>query len=254
MLEKKPESVVDRVQFKNHFGADSLVVLPVIHVIDSNQTLRNIQLAIDGGCPGVFLINHDFAVEQFLPIISDARQHFPETWIGVNFLAVTGDKAFPVLAQLEADNAKVDAYWADDARIDEKNPATDQPEAENIVKTKIECGWTGMYFGGTAFKKQREVNADDYGKSASIATSFMDVVTTSGIATGHSADLKKIATFHHACGDKPVALASGITPENVTEYLPYIDAALVATGINVKDDFYNIDAARLADLMSAIGN
>ena len=243
---------MNRVQFKSHFNTDSLVVLPVIHVTDNNQTVRNIQLAIDGGCPGVFLINHDFPVEQFLPIIRHARQQFPQFWIGVNFLAVTGDKAFPVLAQLGTENAKVDAYWADDARIDEKKPATDQPEACNITKTKTDCGWNGMYFGGTAFKKQREVNPADYGKSAAIATSHMDVVTTSGIATGHSADLTKIATFREACVDTPVALASGITPENVTEYLPYIDTALVATGINVKDDFYNIDAGRLKDLMNAI--
>lgn len=243
---------MDRTQFKSQFNANTLVVLPVIHVTDNIQTVRNIQTAINGGCPGVFLINHDFPVEQFLPIIHHARQQFPDYWIGVNFLAVTGDKAFPVLAQLVEENARIDAYWADDARINEKNSASNQPEAENITRTKISCGWNGMYFGGTAFKKQREVDPADYNKSARIATGFMDVVTTSGIATGHSADLTKIETFRSACDDKPIALASGITPENITEYVPHIDAALVATGINVKDDFYNIDPARLADLMNAI--
>lgn len=243
---------MNRIEFKNQFYANALVVLPVIHVTDNNQTVRNIQIAIDGGCPGVFLINHDFPVEQFLPIIKYAREQFQDAWIGVNFLAVTGDKAFPVLAQLGADGANVDAYWADDARIDEKVNASDQPEAANIAKIRTSCGWNGMYFGGTAFKKQREVDPANYAKSASIATNFMDVVTTSGIATGHSAELKKIETFRKACGDNPIALASGITPENITEYLPFIDAALVATGINIKDDFYNLDPARLADLMNAI--
>lgn len=244
---------MNRVQFKRQFNTEAPAVLPVIHVTDNIQTVRNIQIAINGGCPGVFLINHDFPVDEFLPIIRHARQQFPDCWIGVNFLAVTGDKAFPVLAQLGAENTPVDAYWADDARIDEKTSATDQPEAENIAKIRTSCGWDGMYFGGTAFKKQREVDPSDYNNSARIATHFMDVVTTSGIATGHSADLTKIKTFRSACDDKPIALASGITPENISEYLPYIDAALVATGINVKDDFYNIDATRLADLMTAIG-
>ena len=78
----------------------------------------------------------------------------------------------------------------------------------------------------------------------------MDVVTTSGIATGHSADLTKMEVFRTACGDTPIALASGITPENITDYLPFIDATLVATGVNVKDDFYNIDPARLSSLMN----
>jgi predicted TIM-barrel enzyme len=241
---------LNREQFKKHFSSKGLVVLPVIHVLDNEQTERNIAQAVEAGCPGVFLINHDFAVEQFLPIIRHARQRFPHYWIGVNFLAVTGLRAFPVLAELGAEGVRVDGYWADDARIDEKQPADDQPEAREISQTLNTCGWSGMYFGGTAFKKQREVDPADYGTSASIATGYMDVVTTSGIATGHSPDLSKMETFRAACGDTPIALASGITPENVDAYLPYIDATLVATGINRKDDFYNIDPDKLSTLMT----
>ena len=163
-------------------------------------------------------------------------------------------EAFPVLAQLGEQGCRVDAYWADDARIDEKNPADSQTEADEIDRIRSSCGWKGLYFGGTAFKKQREVAAADYGRSASIACEFMDVVTTSGIATGHSADITKVSVFREACNDHPLALASGITPENVTEYLPYVDAVLVATGINIKDDFYNIDAAKLQSLMKLIRN
>jgi predicted TIM-barrel enzyme len=172
--------------------------------------------------------------------------------MGVNFLAVTGKIAFPELANLESDKIRIDAYWADDARIDERWSANDQVEAEEILRVKSDCGWNGMYFGGTAFKKQRDVNPDDYERAASIACDFMDVVTTSGIATGHSADLGKISTFRAACGDMPLALASGITPENVSQYLRDVDCVLVATGINVKDDFYNIDPKRLGKLMQQI--
>ena len=228
---------------------EGLVVLPVIHVLDNEQAVRNIRLAIDGGCPGVFLINHDFPYDQFLPIIEHVRQNFPDYWIGVNFLAVTGKHAFPVLAKLGSQGIRVNAYWADDARIDERTSATQQNEALEIDKTRNECGWNGIYFGGTAFKKQREVAIENYAQSAAIATNYMDVVTTSGIATGHSADLTKIETFRRACGDVPLALASGITPENVADYIHCVDAVLVATGINKPNDFYNVDADRLARLM-----
>ena len=37
----------------------------------------------------------------------------------MNFLAVTGRDAFPVLGQLQDDGVEIDAYWADDACIDE---------------------------------------------------------------------------------------------------------------------------------------
>lgn len=225
------------------------MVLPVIHVLDNEQAERNTAIARHAGCPGVFLINHDFPVEQFLPIIRHVRQQFPDYWLGVNFLAVTGREAFPVLAELAESGCRVDAYWADDARIDESLSAENQPEAQHILQTKNNCGWDGMYFGGTAFKKQREVHPDDYQKSANIARSYMDVVTTSGIATGQSADHQKMDIFRKACGDRPLALASGITPENIAEYRPWVDAVLVATGINIKDDFYNIDPTRLATLL-----
>jgi len=232
-----------RTQFKQAFKSQTLVVLPVIHVLDNSQAQQNIAIAKEAGCPGVFLINHDFPYQEFLPIIRHCRAHFPDYWIGVNFLAVTGKDAFPVLASLEEDNTRVDGYWADDARIDEKSVKDDQPEAKEILDVKASCGWDGMYFGGTAFKKQREVTTDDYHQSASIASHYMNVVTTSGIATGHSADINKIETFRNAIGDRPLALASGITPDNA------VDAVLVATGINHNDDFYNIDPVKLAKLM-----
>lgn len=237
-----------RVEFRERFSTRGTAVFPVVHVLDNEQAERNTQIAVDAGCSGVFLINHDFAYQQFLPIIRHVRHAFPDFWIGVNFLAVTGKEAFPVLAALQADNVRVDGYWADDARIDERRPSHDQPEADEILDVKAACGWDGVYFGGTAFKKQRDVAPGDYEKSAATACSFMDVVTTSGIATGHSADLNKIETFRKACGDTPVALASGITPENIAQYAPFVDGVLVATGINVADDFYNIDPVRLAKL------
>jgi len=76
----------------------------------------------------------------------------------------------------------------------------------------------------------------------------MDVVTTSGVATGQAADVDKIATFRAAMGDTPLALASGITPENAMDYED-IDCFMVATGINKQGNFYDIDPDRLAALM-----
>lgn len=243
---------MDRREFKEKFGCHHSVVLPVIHVINTQQTLRNIVQARAEGCPGVFLINHDFGIDQFLPIIREARQRFPDYWLGINFLAVTGADAFPILADLEKEGIRTDAYWGDDARIDETLASSNQLEAQTIRNIKQQVGWDGMYFGGTAFKKQREVAESDYEKSAQIACDYMDVVTTSGIATGKAADTSKIETFRAACGEKPIALASGITPKNVDHYSDLVDCLMVATGINIEGDFYNIDPARLKKLMNKL--
>ncbi|WP_425038688.1 adenine phosphoribosyltransferase [Primorskyibacter sp. S187A] len=240
---------MDRRDFKNAFGTSGPVILPVIHVLDSEQAGRNIKTAIAGGCRGVFLINHDFEKERLVPIIKEMRAAFPDIWLGVNFLAVTGKYAFPILGQLQAEGCRVDGYWADDARMDERRAEEDQPEAEEIAAIRTSSGWDGLYIGGTAFKKQREVDPAHYGKSARIATRYMDVVVTSGVATGHAADVGKIDTFRAHCGETALGLASGITPDNAAQYKDAVDLFMVATGINFEGDFYNIDPERLTHLI-----
>jgi predicted TIM-barrel enzyme len=224
------------------------VVTPVIHVLDTAQTLANLAHVEAAGCPGAFLINHDFGVEPFLPILREVRAARPGLWLGVNFLAQPGSAAFPILGQLAAEGCAFQAYWADDARIDERTEA--QPEAEEIARIRADSGWEGLYFGGVAFKKQRPVAEADYAEAARRAAPFVDVVTTSGIATGQEADLAKIETFRAALGAAPLALASGITPENAARYAGSVNCFLVATGINRPGDFYTIDPARLDALLA----
>lgn len=239
---------MNRAQFRKLFKTVGPAILPVIHVRDTAQAVRNVALAMGEGAQGVFLINHDFPHDDLLPIVAQVRQRFPALWLGVNFLGVTGRDAFPVLGRLAGQGVEVDAFWADDARIDERGEA--QAEADAIAAAREASGWTGLYFGGTAFKKQREVAPDGYARAAGIAARYMDAVTTSGAATGEAADLAKIAAFRDGCGDTPLALASGVTPDNVALYGRLVDAVLVATGVNVPGDFYNIDPGRLRRLVS----
>ena len=241
---------MNRIQFRRYFKTAGPAVLPVVHVLNATQACRNAGMAIEAGAQGVFLINHDFGCEDLVPILRTVRARFPSLWIGVNFLAVTGRNAFPVLGRLQSEGVGIDAYWADDARIDERAPAEAQSEAAEISVARKESGWMGLYFGGTAFKKQRSVDPANYEAAAGIASAWMDAVTTSGIATGQAADRAKIAAFRRGCGSAPLALASGVTPENAADYAPHVDAMLVATGINRVGDFYEIDPSRLQRLLA----
>ena len=238
-----------RHDFRKLFKSVGPAVLPVIHVTDNAQAERNVRILVEEGAPGCFLINHDFGVDRFLPIIAHVRARFPALWMGVNFLAVTGELAFPVLGKLKSEGIAVDGYWADDARIDERRASDDQVEALEIASAMEASGWSGLYTGGTCFKKQREVAPEHHEYSARLATAFMDAVCTSGVATGHAADTGKIKTFRRAMGDHALTLASGITPENAHLYMDDVDGFLVATGINHEGDFYNIDPAKLARLL-----
>ena len=51
----------------------------------------------------------------------------------------------------------------------------------------------------------------DYPASARLGARWLDVVTTSGLATGQAPDLAKIATFRAAMGDRPLAVTDIIT-------------------------------------------
>ena len=239
---------MNRFEFRKHFKSVGPVVTPVIHALDEIQVRKNVEVAVRHGAAGVFLINHDYPRDQLKPVIRAIRAAFPSLWLGVNFLAVTGYDAFPELAGLAAEGALVDGYWGDDARVDEREDT--QTEAGAIAALHADGGWRGLYFGGVAFKKQRPVAPEDYARAAKLAVPLMDVVTTSGVATGEAADHDKIAIFRDAIGDAPLALASGVTPDNAETYAPDVDCFLVATGINHSGDFYNIDPARLEALMA----
>ena len=238
-----------RQDFHALFNSPGPVVMPVIHALNSEQCLRNVQVALEAGVHGVFLINHDFAFSQLLPILKQVRIHHSDLWLGVNFLAQTGEIAFPVLGDLAEQGCVIDAYWADDACIDEHSAVDKQTQAERISAARSESSWNGFYLGGTCFKKQREVAVENHGTAAELATHFMDAVCTSGVATGKEAAPEKIVTFRRAVGEHTLALASGVTADNAKIY-ESVDCFLVSTGINKDQDFYNIDANKLHALMN----
>lgn len=62
-----------------------------------------------------------------------------------------------MLGQLAKEGATVDAYWADDACINEHATVEGQTVAKRIQEACRTSGWSGLYFGGTAFKLQRHV-------------------------------------------------------------------------------------------------
>lgn len=241
------EIAMNRTDFHRLFACPGPVVTPVIHVLDAAQTRANLDMIAQAGAQGAFLINHDFGRDRFLPILREIRRALPDMWLGLNFLAEDGRVGFAELGALAAEGLGFQALWADDACLDETR--SDQPDARAIAATRAASGWQGLYFGGVAFKKQRPVAEADLPAAAALGAAWLDVTTTSGVATGHAPDLAKIATFRAALGDRPLALASGITPDNAAAFAADVDCFLVATGINRPGDFYTIDPARLAALL-----
>jgi hypothetical protein len=221
--------------------ANRHVVLPVIHAVSAEQILRNIRIARDAGADGAFLISHGrVSEEKLLEIYQKTQEAEPGFWLGANFLTWSLQEVFPRVAGI------VSGIWSDDALVDERQP--EQTAAQQLHQLQASCGWTGLHFGGVAFKYQRPVK--DLAAAALAALPWLDVVTTSGPGTGQAAPPQKIRTMKEAIGSFPLAIASGVSPLNVSDYLPFADCFMVATGISLTFD--ELDPAGVRDLVRVV--
>lgn len=208
--------------------------LVVIHVEDESQARRNIAIALENGADGVFLINHSISSEQLIAIFAKMRKEFPDFWMGMNMLDLNPYEALAVMGNMGCETG----LWVDNAGIYESGPTS---HAKGFVDYRSE--WNGIYFGGVAFKYQEAVS--DPGRVTKLAVPYVDVITTSGSGTGFAPDLEKIKAMKKAAVDHPLANASGITPENVREYQPYVDCFIVATGVS--DSHTELNAKRVRE-------
>ncbi len=202
--------------------------LAVVHAEDSAQAVKNVRIALGEGADGVFLINHPpVSVDDLYLCFRSVREEFPNAWVGFNWLGLDPYSALDMM------RSSMDAMWVDNAGIREGRHGAD--EAFYFTKKRREWemlrkGASFLLFGGVAFKYQQHVY--DLERVSQLAMPYVDVITTSGDGTGIAPEVNKIRTMRNAIGDHPLAIASGITPENVSMYMEYADCFLVATGIS----------------------
>lgn len=226
------------------FG-DCPVLLPVVHPVGRQEALDAVHIACSFGLKGVFLIDQIMHEGDVLALVREIRNRHPGLWVGVNLLSRSPAKA--LTTALEG-CGPIDGIWSDNAGIDEHRAM--HPGAEAFIAARREVSWGGLYFGGVAFKYQRQVACEDLGRAASEASAYMDVVCTSGSGTGVAADLEKVRGLHGGLGGHALALASGITAQNVRDYLPYAQAFLVGTGIETS--FGVLDPKKIESLLRAM--
>lgn len=215
--------------FNEVFGGKK-VFLVVIHVVDYFQAWRNIEIAARAGADGAFLISHGKVpaselIEIYKTIKEEHRSHDMRTfWLGINCLDIGETEIFHKVP------ADADGIWLDDLGLRLRDPK--QKRAEKIRTARLLSKWEGLLFGGVAFKYQEAVPLNDLAELCWTARDYTDVITTSGDATGKAPELKKIQLMNDAIGSFPSAIASGMTPENVKDYIPYVHCILAATGIS----------------------
>ncbi len=215
--------------------------LVVVHAVSADQALANARIAQNGGADGIFLINHNIPALKLLEAFRFVTDKLPGFWVGLNCLDY-GWNAVEIIPRTTA------GLWIDNAGIEEAGDDC-VAVATQFAELRVSVGWEGIYFGGVAFKYQKPVS--DFAAVAKAAIPWVDVITTSGMGTGKAPDVGKIATMKDAIGNHPLAIASGITPENVHLFAPHADCFLVATGVSKSHT--ELDPARvrlLADKLS----
>lgn len=211
----------------------------VVHVESTKQALENARIAFDNGADGIFLINHDIEAVSLLGVYNEVRAMLQGRWIGLNLLGVEPVRALRLMP------SEVNGFWLDDAGIEPFSQkggfSTSKAkiiEHELLLQRRFD---RTLYFGGVAFKYRAFVR--NYEKAASLAVPFVDVITTSGAATGSAPTIDKIKAMRRGAGNRPIAIASGMTPENVDPFLDLADYFLVATGVS--KSFTELDPVRV---------
>lgn len=218
-----------------------LQVWPVLHVADAARrdlTWRNAQMVWEAGCPGVFLIHMQGDNEAALAEALWVRNTFPTLRVGVNLLGEQADQAMR-----RSLATGLQATWSDAPNVSSQGIG---PVAQH-VRALLHAHPEHTFFGSVAFKYQPA--EPDAPAAARLASTLGMVATTSGPATGRAPDLAKLQSMRAALGRQPLAVASGITPENLPELGAHLTHVLVATGIS--RSFYELAPARLRQLMTA---
>jgi len=215
-------------------------VMAVIHYRDDETAMRNADLARRYGCAGVFLIEMDGRDWKVDPVCLAIKSAWPDLLVGANRLSAMPWEAVATDAALG-----LDASWVDNPGASSAGPGPYADRVEVALEAARATNPDFRFFGSVAFKTQpRE---DDPGAAALVAASRGWIATTSGPATGVPPEPAKLAAMRASVGDAPLAVASGIDPDNVADLGGYVDWILVSTGVS--RDFHEFDPERLSLLV-----
>ncbi|MHB8410254.1 MAG: BtpA/SgcQ family protein [Acidiferrobacterales bacterium] len=214
-------------------------IYPVIHYLDRATALDEVSVARNCGAAGVFLISHRGQDAELIGVAHEAKQTHPDFAIGINLLSRT-----PIEAARHALADGLDLVWADRMGVDSEGLAPEGLVLSRFVQDHPRI----KFFAGVAFKYQVPESDPEQAARNALAAGF--IPTTSGPATGEAPEVAKIRLMSESVNGQ-LAVASGMTPENVARYAPYLAVILVATGVS-RDD-HHIDPARLRLLIERAG-
>lgn len=216
-------------------------LIPVIHYLDIATTLYNTEIAAKVGCEYVSLIHMDGKDNLLDEAFRAIRKDFPNLKVIINRLSLDPSVSYLVNRSLGANGT-----WADKCGVSGEF----MTQESSAIAAEIVFSPSHKFFGGVAFKYQEHEKYPELAAKTAYDLGF--IPTTSGLRTGSAPDIDKIKCMAEALPERILAVASGITPENVTDFIPYVQYYFVATGIS--RDFYDFDFDKVNKLQEIISN
>jgi len=216
-------------------------LIPVIHHRDVITTLYNAEIAAKVGCEYVSLIQMEGRDNLLDEAFRAIRKDFPDLKAIINRLSLDPSVSYLVNRSLGANGT-----WADKCGVHGEFLS----QESSAIATEIVLSPNHKFFGGVAFKYQEHEKYPELAAKTAYDLGF--IPTTSGLQTGSAPDIDKIKCMANALPERILAVASGITPENVTDFAPYVNYYFVATGIS--RDFYHFDFDKVNKLQEIISN
>jgi predicted TIM-barrel enzyme len=207
------------------------LILPVVHHLTEEITRSEAERAIAAGADGLFLISHHGADAVLPGLAHELKSLYPEAYVGINLLSTGNEDAFRL-----AHAAEIDALWCDAPGVSSAGASFAGDRLANLLAGATADGDEFDIFASVAFKYQPVEPNPPAAAQAAAACGF--IATTSGTKTGSPPELSKIVTMSEATGGF-LAVASGMTPENIGAYAPYLSHILVSTGISIDENRMN---------------
>lgn len=226
---------------------------PVVHINSLEMAVEQSSRALDAGADGVFLIDHHLTSPLLtFETLAATRERNPGAHIGINLL---GHKTLQILNFIDAAIAEgridraPDALWVDDVL----QPNRSDAEVSFIAQQQQPALRAMRLFGGIAFKYTASYTDDPEiaARQTEQLDDVVDVVTTSGKGTGYAPSPSKLAAMRAATA-KPIAVASGISADNVADYSGSVDEVLIASSIETEPYSGVFDEAELMRAIKAI--
>jgi hypothetical protein len=233
--------------------SNSKKIFAVVHIISEygtelkHRVLTQVKIAFNSGADGVFLTPGEVGINpsDILECYHYIRVSFPDEFIGINFMC-DPLKISSLIPE------KLNAIWIDRGIGSTINYEILQKIRTGIISNKQKI----LHFGGFFFKGNNQCIPTDELTLKNLAIEsgkFMDVPTTSGLGTGMSMEVEQLQKIHKSMDGKSLAIASGVTCDNVGYYLPYIDYFIIGSGIE-KDscDLQTIEFYKSAGIQNPI--